>query len=384
MLEAYTRSVLDGEDRLTELLATLLQHDRDTALNLAAAVGIDFDGPQDLTVEVSTQEAFPFGRLDLEVRLRVTDGTICGRIWFENKIWARFQPRQLERYAEALVRRPGRGRLCVLAPAGYGIPPPTLEERARFGGWLTLTWSQIAEIVAAGRLGALRYTPLANRTAIDHLRIELLEDLRRRGLALMDPLGHLDVITVGREARARAVLDDLWNRTVQGVLDPGRYRDDGDWEGEPFNWSQSFAAAGDANGFSDRAKRWLVAHDGRLELLLSPEDFWAEDRTGEPAFGAGAVFEHRKGRTIRDELGDPARAQWRTQLRQAGFSVLINGPDSYIRVYRTRHLAELLNAGASLDQQARSLAAWVTTALDALLAMPPSPPWGTSPAADHQ
>ena len=48
-------------------------------------------------------------------------------------------------------------------------------------------------------------------------------------------------------------------------------------------------------GDYDRAERWLVAHDGRLELLLSPEDFWAEDRAGEPAFGAGARLRAQEG-----------------------------------------------------------------------------------------
>lgn len=382
MLEAYTRSVLDGEDRLTELLATLLEHDRDTALRLVAAAGIDTSGLGDLAIEVSTQESFAFGRLDLEVLLRGADGMTRARVWFENKIRARFQPRQLERYSEALASRPGRGQLCVLAPTAYAVRRPTTEERTRFGGWSTLTWSRVADVIAHGRLGALRRKPLSDRTAIEQLRLELIEDLRRKGLALMDPLGHLDVITVGREARTRAVVEDLWNRAVQGVTDPGRYKDDGDWDGGAFNWSQSFAVADYANGAGDRAERWLAAHEGWLELLLSPEDFWAEDRTGEPAFGVGAVFEHKKGRTIRDELADPGRAEWRAQLREAGFSVLITGPDSYARVYRTRYLAELLSTGASLDQQARALATWVTTALDELLALPPSPAWGTSRVSD--
>lgn len=68
----------------------------------------------------------------LEVRLRAADGTIWGRIWLENKVWARFQPRQLERYGEALASRPGRGQLCVLAPAAYRVPQATADERARF------------------------------------------------------------------------------------------------------------------------------------------------------------------------------------------------------------------------------------------------------------
>ena len=378
MLEAYARSVLDGEDRLTELLATVLQHDQEAALRLAEAAGADASDLDDVTVEVSTQESFVFGRLDLEVLLRAADGTIATRVWFENKIWARFQPRQLERYGEALAERPGRGQLCVLAPAAYEIRQPTAEERARWGGWSTLTWARVAEVLADAQFGALRRKPLADRTAVEQLRLELIEDLRRKGLALMDPVGHLDVITVGREAHTREVLEDLWNRAVQAVLDPGRYSDNGAWDGGSFTWSQSFEVAGGADGLHGFADRWLTTHEGWLDLLLSPDDFWSDDRAGEPAFGAGIIFEHKKGRTVRDDIGDPARAQWRADLREAGFSVLITGSDSYVRVYRTYYLAELLSAGASLDQQARAMATWVTRALDELLALPPSPPWGTS------
>jgi hypothetical protein len=71
-----------------ELLATLLQHDRTAALRLATAAGIEGFERDDVTIEVTTQEAFAFGRLDLEVLLRAVDGTIAARIWFESKIWA--------------------------------------------------------------------------------------------------------------------------------------------------------------------------------------------------------------------------------------------------------------------------------------------------------
>jgi hypothetical protein len=382
LLEAYTRSVLDGEDRLTELFATLLQHDRHTAFNVAAAAGLDVEAVTGLTVEVSTQESFVFGRLDLEVMLRAPDGTIWGRLWFENKLWARFQPQQLERYGDALRKRPGRGRLCVLAPTSYEVRVPTAEERARFGGWTAMTWPQIAEIVAADGIEALARRPLDKRTAIEQLRWELVQDLRRRGLALMDPVGHLDIITVGREARTREVLTELWNRAVQAVVDPGQYRGTDEWDGGGFSWSQTFATVGKTAAGADLSDDWLGAHDGWLELLLSSEDFWAEDRTGEPAFGIGAVFEHKKGKTIRDELADPARAEWRAQLREAGFSVLATSSDSYVRVYRTRYLADLLTAGASLDQQARALAAWVTSGLNDLLGYPPRPAWTSSVRAN--
>jgi hypothetical protein len=115
----------------------------------------------------------------------------------------------------------------------------------------------------------------------------------------MDPVGHLDVITVGREAHTREVLEDLWARAVHAVLDPGRCSDNGDWDGGSFSWSQGFGVANDASGIRGLADRWLTRHSGWLDLLLSPDDFWSDDRTGEPAFGAGVLFEHKKGRTIR-------------------------------------------------------------------------------------
>jgi hypothetical protein len=70
-----------------------------------------------------------------------------------------------------------------LTPAAYEVPEPTDDDRARFGGWTTLSWSRVADVISDARFGALRLKRLEDRTAVEQMRLEHVQDLRRRGLA---------------------------------------------------------------------------------------------------------------------------------------------------------------------------------------------------------
>jgi hypothetical protein len=373
LLSGYHRSVLDGEDRLTELLATVLQHDAEAAVAVVEAVGLTVRDEAELSFEASTQLSFSFGRLDLEVIVAMPNGGVHGRVWFENKIGAGFQPDQLPRYGRALASRSGESVLVVIAPSDYAVETPSAKQIAEFGGWTWITWARLADLIAPQPFNEVVRKKLADRTALEEMRLEFVNYLRERRLAVMDPLQHLDIIAVSREARAHEVIDDLFERTVQSVHNGGRYISAWPWSDPGFNRGQAFEAAG--------ADAWFGPHEGWFELQLQPDDYWAADRTGEPAFAAGITFQHKKGRTIREEITAKERAAWRAELSASGFSINARADDQYVRIYATKYLAELLTAGATLDQQARALATWVVESFDALLQRPPSPAWAQAAAS---
>ena len=90
--------------------------------------------------------------------------------------------------------------------------------------------------------------------------------------------------------------------------------------------------------------------------MVSADDRWWSASKDEPAFAAGY--------TLHELLYEPfaANEEWLGRLREAGvdFDVYFGLP----RVYCTKPMAELLNEGATLGDQARALAKWASDSFE--------------------
>jgi hypothetical protein len=99
------------------------------------------------------------------------------------------------------------------------------------------------------------------------------------------------------------------------------------------------------------------------ELTLATEGGWSPAHAKEPAFGAGVSVDSR----LRDELG--ARDDWLQEVMSAGFDAVPF--DEMLRIYRTKSLAEVVDAGATLSKQASFLANWAERAITDALQLDP-------------
>jgi hypothetical protein len=172
-------------------------------------------------------------------------------------------------------------------------------------------------------------------------------------------------------AETRDAIVELCEIAAHRIRNTARYGSLEAYGGDPFAFG--YTATGEAT------RAWGGAHDTGLEFFIDATDYWTVDRMGQPAFGAGTTLPHKRGGIGRDEVMDPARTAWRNKLANAGFHIYLPPTDNSVDIYRTKYIAELLPAGATLDQQAFVLADWVMASFEALLAMSPEPAFSAAP-----
>lgn len=126
LLSAADRRVLVGEDRLTEILATVLQHDRRLAAWFCEQAGVEI--PSDGSHEVSTQVWLDeSSRPDMQIAVRHRDGTIR-RVLSEHKTGTGFSVRQERSYTSMHVTAHSRiEHLDTLAYGGSRRARATVE-----------------------------------------------------------------------------------------------------------------------------------------------------------------------------------------------------------------------------------------------------------------
>src|SRR4051794_21946289 len=105
---SYARS---GENRLTELFATVLDSHDELARQLLERVGL----PSGERFEVYTQERVAPGcRPDLVLRSKRASGGLVSQVWAEHKTVSGFRHEQREDYRRALDAAPGEGQLLTI------------------------------------------------------------------------------------------------------------------------------------------------------------------------------------------------------------------------------------------------------------------------------
>lgn len=107
----------------------------------------------------------------------------------------------------------------------------------------------------------------------------------------------------------------------------------------------------------DADMTWAEPLGGAPKLYAAEDDEWSDSRIGEPALGTGFSLPEANA----DELLSEAMRTWRDVVQAQGFSVSVE--DGFVRVWRTKYLAELIPAGVTLDMQAHQVARWVDETL---------------------
>jgi hypothetical protein len=365
LLEAADRRERHGEDRLTEIFATVL---RGEPRLMAWLAGEAFRDPALASVvweqrhyAVSTQVWLsPKARPDMLVE--VGHPAARGRVICEHKSDAAVPLTDAERVEYA--RHAGDQPLIAIVPTAWR---PKLPKQ-----YLRLTWHQVAQAAdAIGRRHAGRgwrrdaETPAA--AAGQRLLHELISYLERHAVddPIIEPLSQLDLVAF---QRAKASLDAI--RTLfEGIA---RHRSLAGDEGDAIEISSrrpgTRTSPGVDSWYATYERDWAAlgpGHGGWAELLVDRTDPWRspERRLDEPALGVGYSFELRAGRGWPSPLEPGSR--WAAQLWSEHEIEVVAESETRGRVFRTIYLAEVMAHGADLADQVR----WGATRAAAALAL---------------
>jgi hypothetical protein len=355
LLGAYRRYG-GREDPLTELLATTLEGYLPFATALFAHRAVRLPPPASVSVstQVRTDES---KRVDVEVVGLDASGSICGRLWSENKTGARYQPDQLSSYLRSIERIPGEGRLITIVPVEGDA-----RAYARPLGIPIFTWRAIAEIAwrsareherdARWRSHALEPGAQSGVRLLE----ELISYLEEDHSVTLDPVHYEHIRAFQLANETSEVLVELLQSTANHArnLNPrGRVSYDvrNDWG----HYWQVF----------EGAPAWVNEAHGYLELSCSDSDDWTLDRIDQPAIGAGATLPEDRF----DDLRRTERRPWHDQLEKDAFHLAVSGGRT--RVFRTIYLAEITGKGATLDSQAEWLAQWLEDTVERLARLDP-------------
>lgn len=353
------------EHQLTDLLALTLEAHPPFANRLLAASGL----PQAEEVETDTEVRTRRGRpVDLEVIALDGRGVRVARLWSENKTGARYQPEQLPDYATDLPETPAARQLITIVDERSKVPvDDTSPETPR---WLSFTWRDVAMMAwEAGRsAAALKDRPVWREAAMkrsapasERILVELLTYLEEEHGVVLEPLGHVHVAAFANSVQTGTILEELVRRA--GELMHSDADGETDWSDDGAAVWQAFSPSG----------TWAEALEGYPELQAADTDRWSADRLGEPAFGVGYTLPGE----LRDRLLSNELRDWRDIVEAEGFSV---ADDGFMRVWKTKYLAELIPKGATHEAQARALATWADGALKALARHDPGVPLPPKPA----
>jgi hypothetical protein len=342
------------EDRLTDLVAMVLEEHIGFANHVLREAGL----PKAVEVRASAQVTTRRGRHpDLEVLGLDERGAAVCRLWSENKTGANYQPDQLPDYAEDLPEHPARHQLITIVDDMSEVPRD--EQSPDAPRWRGFTWQQVAVMAwEAGRESSpgvdrpdwQRAARRPQAPASQRILLELLNYLEEEHGVVLNPLGHEHISAFAYMDETIAVLQEL----VTGAASHTHADLDGEleWSDKSDSLWQCFAAAG----------TWAEALEGSPDIESANTDHWSSDRIGEPAFGAGYTLPG----TVAPVLLASDSQSWRDAVEADGFSVRPSSDGDWLYIRRTKYVAELIPAGATLDAQTRVLGKWLDDALQAL------------------
>jgi hypothetical protein len=362
------KSLLDAasshgkEDRLTELLATVL----DSHHELAAALFEELHLPVGERFAVLTQERVTrASRPDMLVHALDRGGSVVARVWSEHKLGSGFGDLQRERYLEALRELPGEGELIFIVRDG-----PTSREE---GDWRGFTWQEVAELIDRvgrqwGQRGWRTAALAPDCPAKQRLLYELLWYLEDKDLAVVSALDDDYVLAYRLAMESLQAVGALLERAAQSAT-PLRPMHGGLGKEGITSWEQ----------FETPGGTWLERFAGfeyGVDLVVSDRAFWSHDHRDEPAFAAGYSFES----ALHPALS--ARREWVRQLDTAGYCCEL--AFEWVHVYRTLPMRDIVGFGDSLQAQAQGVGKWAQAAIEELgqldpgeVALPGRPGGGT-------
>ncbi len=282
-------------------------------------------------------------------------------MWSENKTGADYQPNQLPDYADALAEFPEAHQLITVVDRLSEVPVDRLHPDAP--RWRGFTWRDVAVMAwKAGRDAATRdERPVwqeaarrPNSPASPRILLELLNYLEEEHGVVLNPLGYENVAAFAHMTDTGTILEELLKRAAElahADIDGGvKWSNDAAW------LTQSFSSTG----------TWAEPLGGAPKLHVADDDRWSRSRIGEPALGAG----HSLPKGPADALLLDAKGPWRNAIETKGFFVSVF--DGWVRVWRTKYLAEQIPAGVTLDTQAHEVTQWLDESFAILASNDPS------------
>lgn len=348
LLDAATSHRPRSEDRLTELLATVLDAHGEFCGVLFDELGL----AREQRFSVATQVGVAPGcRLDMEVRAFDTRGGLVSRLWCEHKLDAELRDSQRNAYRPALDRLPGDSRFMLVVPQ---CRPEHQSE-----SWTVLTWQRIAELaddVGRGWSGPDWRERALKPDAPARARLlhELLWYFEREDLAVVDALTDHTVSVYRHAARSMETVGVLLDRAAEEAapLEPV-----GMAAREPeLQWIR----------FKEPPGGWLhrvTSFGAAAELVAADRDVWRVDPTGDPSFGAGYAFP----KELYDALA--VRPEWVAKLDAQGYG--FEASADWLYIYRTLPMSELAVEATTMERQAQALGSWAREAIETLGRMDP-------------
>jgi hypothetical protein len=351
LLLRAARCTLKREDRLTELLAVVLDGHLDFAHGLLKLAGLPALGD----VEVLTQHRTARGKfVDMRIRSLDSHGNAAGLLWSEHKTGSPYSSGQMEGYANDLGLSDDRKLITIVDGPK---PPPDKKP------WQTFTWRDIAVLASqTGRdLGGQNWREEAlspHGPAQQRLLLELLSYLEEIHGTVVDPMTQADVDAFATTSKTHKVLFAL----LDCAAHLPRYEQ-----------APKFGIAPDRSHYWLTFKSdgiWAEPRGGWLELTVAESDGWTGDKAHEPVCGAGFALPP----IVEEELRSDACQSWCEEMNERGF--IIRRWGNRLRVYRTKRLAELTATGPTIDLQAQELADWADETFAILRDHnPPLPTW---------
>ena len=335
-----------SENRLTEVLATVLDAHHPLSAALFARRGLDAG----VRVRYFTQVWLAPGcQPDMKGRSEDEHGAPLAELWFENKKDSDFRPNQLEDYRDALALRAGNSGsngLVALVVDKDGAPESD--------DWEVLTWQTLAE--AADHLGREWKGGLWRERSLQpeapamwRLLHELVAYLEKEDLAVIKPLDrhHVDVF---RDA------PDTWERVEALVIQAGL--------------RTGLSLRGDLDAHPDGSAMWQLfepAANSWLVKRLDPEEHdcwvelsvWAQEPLDEPSVAAGY--------TLPSSLYHALYASGDLAERASTAGLEIREWDDHARIVRIKKLADFVEGSASLADQAARVASFAVEGISTSL-----------------
>ena len=378
LIEALYKYGGDREDRLTEVLASVLEVNHELCRELTERLGLGCD-PMRFCVE--TQFGPPGQRRLVDLVLRGLDsgGHAVATVFIENKYnpaarletyW--FSEDQAMRQRRALKDEPGEQVLGAIASKsdlerldGPIEARPRFDPRAAYDE--VISWGDVRELIRqlsappsprpSGRSGA---TP-----ASDRLPLELLAYLELEGDAL-GALGSDDLFALSRILLAQDRVDRLLYRATKKLAEELSALDESDvleFEAAEENEVENgvyYSAPAPKGTWPENLR------EAELYVMVFNDDPEEREAVVEPLVYVGVTW--NAGREGKQRISG---SKWESRARDA--SMDIDWEKNFISVAMSRPLREIADGGSTIAQQANVLIEWAHRSLLTVLKLPPPP-----------
>jgi hypothetical protein len=381
LIEAMYSYGGDREDRLTEVLASVLEVHQDFCRLITGRAGLRCDVER---FGVETQVGAPGQRrlVDLVLRGAAADGEIVGSVFVECKYNPQHKPDpywfthdQADRQMRALRAEPGEQRLIGVCSKGdldrLDGPldtRPDFDPRAVYDE--VISWSEVRMLAreAGGDEAWEAQARSASASLADRLLLEFLTYLELEG-DTMGALANDDLFVLARYAQAQDRVDRLLDRATQDLAAAMAPLDgSGGPEFEPEEDVDETTGAPRMWYAADAPEEtWLAdLREGAIYVTVTGAKYDEEEEVGTPSVYAGVGWS--PGRAGKKRL---VGSKWEAAANDASVGLYWDGNDCNVLAHKP--LQEITESGNTIVAQADVLAKWAHRSIVTVLGLAPPP-----------